>query len=61
MTARTRYSQVLTNVNLAGQLATVLENRMADRHEKMATLAHVKNTPETQSVLLARIRRFFGL
>jgi len=52
---------LLANAELAGKLAAVLENRMAERHEKMAALAPLKAPPETQSVLLARIRRFFGL
>lgn len=49
------------NAELAGKLAAILAQRLADRHEKITTAAVAGVVPETQSALLSRIRRYFGL
>ena len=52
---------LLADADLAGKLASVLEKRMAARHEKLSSLASAKSIPATQSALVARILSFFGL
>lgn len=48
------------NVELAGKLAALLEKRVVERSEIMATMTQAA-TPLTQPALAARIRHFFGL
>jgi small-conductance mechanosensitive channel/CRP-like cAMP-binding protein len=49
------------NADLAGKLAVILEKRLAERGQRMASLAPAGSAPETHSALVARIRRFFGI
>jgi small-conductance mechanosensitive channel/CRP-like cAMP-binding protein len=49
------------NADLAGKLAAVLEKRMAESRTLLTASAANERTPTTRSVLVARIRRFFGL
>ncbi|MEI6562993.1 MAG: mechanosensitive ion channel family protein [bacterium] len=49
------------DAELAGQLAIVLEKRLAQRKELSATLTTEGVVPENRSILAMRIRRFFGL
>lgn len=49
------------NADLAGKLAVILEKRLAERSQRMASLVPVPVVPENHSALVARIRRFFGL
>jgi small-conductance mechanosensitive channel/CRP-like cAMP-binding protein len=49
------------NAELAGQLAAVLEKRLAHNQAAAANATPGGTAPETRSALAARIRRFFGL
>jgi len=49
------------DAELAGKLAVVLETRSAQRKELLAVSASGAVTPDAHSVLVTRIRRFFGL
>jgi CRP-like cAMP-binding protein len=49
------------DADLAGKLAATLESRFADRQAKVATMAQRKLSSPSQSVLLTRIRHFFGI
>jgi small-conductance mechanosensitive channel/CRP-like cAMP-binding protein len=49
------------NAGLAGQLAIILEKRMAERRSKMEVAAPTETVSETHTALAARILQFFGL
>ena len=49
------------NEGLAGKIASVLEERLAERQNLRTAFANQETNPEIRTALATRIRRFFGL